>query len=113
MEKETNSIEDLLQKTGDFLETRVELMKLQAVDKATGIGSSLVSSIILIIVVSLMLITLNIGIAVWLGNLLGEVYYGFFAVSGFYLLIAVLLYLFRHTWLMKPMQDILIKKMLK
>ena len=112
MEKETNSIESLLQKTGDFLETKVELLKLQAVDKVTGIGSSVASAIILILVISLMLFTLNIGIAVWIGQLLGEVYYGFFIVSGFYLLVALLMYLFRSQWLKKPFHDKLIKKML-
>ena len=112
MEKETNSIESLLQKTGDFLETKVELLKLQAVDKVTGIGSSVASAIILILVISLMLFTLNIGIAVWIGQLLGEVYYGFFIVSGYYLLVALLMYLFRSQWLKKPFHDKLIKKML-
>lgn len=112
MEKETNSIESLLKKTGDFLETKVELLKLQAVDKVTGIGSSLASAIILIMVVSLMLFTLNIGIAIWIGELLGEVYYGFFIVSGFYLLVALLMYVFRSQWLKKPFHDRLIKKML-
>ena len=112
MEKETNSIESLLEKTGDFLETKVELLKLQAVDKVTGIGSSLATAIILIIVISVMLFTLNIGIAIWIGELLGEVYYGFFIVSGFYLLVALFMYLFRYQWLKKPFHDRLIKKML-
>lgn len=112
MEKETNSIESLLEKTGDFLETKVELLKLQAVDKVTGIGSSLASAIILLIVISLMLFTLNIGIAIWIGELLGEVYYGFFIVSSFYLLIALLMYVFRSQWLKKPFHDRLIRKML-
>jgi Putative Actinobacterial Holin-X, holin superfamily III len=112
MEKESNSIESLLEKAGDYLETRVELMKLQAVDKITGTASSMASGVILIMIVGLMLFTLSIGIAVWLGDLLGEVYYGFFLVSGFYLLVAVILYLFRSKWLKKPLQDILVKKMI-
>lgn len=112
MENETNSIETLLKKTGDYLEAKVELMKLKAVDKATAVTSSMLSSVILIVIVFLMLTTLNIGIAVWLGDLLGEVYYGFFLVSAFYLLVAVLLYLFRSKWMKKPFRDILVRKML-
>ena len=112
MEKETSPIESLLKKTGDFLETKVELLKLQAGEKATGIGSSLVSAIILIIIVGIMLLTLNIGIALWIGELLGEVYFGFFIVSGFYLLVGLLMYAFRSQWLQKPFHDRLVKKML-
>lgn len=112
MEKETSSIELLLEKTGDFLETKVELLKLQAVDKASGIGSSLLSTLILTIVIMLMLLTLNIGIAVWIGQLLGEVYYGFFIVSGFYLVVTLFMFSFRGQLLKKPFQDGLVKKML-
>ncbi len=112
MEKETNSIESLLHKTGDFLETKIELLKLQAVDKVTGVTSSMASGMILVMIIFLMLFTLNIGIAVWIGDMLGEIYYGFFLVSGFYFLVAVVIYLFRSKWLKKPLRDVLIKKML-
>jgi hypothetical protein len=43
---------------------------------------------------------------------LGRLYYGFFIVSGFYILVALLLYAFRSTWLKKPIQDKLVRKML-
>ena len=112
MENETNSIELLLKKTGDFLETKVELLKLQAIDKVTTVTSSLASAMILIMVIFLMIFALNIGIAVWLGELLGETYYGFFLVSGFYLLVAIIIFAFRSRLLKKPLMNILVKKML-
>ena len=112
MENETNSIESLLKKTGDFLETKIELLKLQAVDKVTNVTSSLASGVILMMVIFLMLFSFNIGIAVWLGDLLGQVYYGFFIVGGFYLLLAIIIFAFRSSLLKKPLLNILVKKML-
>jgi hypothetical protein len=112
MENESNSIELLLKKTGDFLETKVELLKLQAIDKVTSVSSSLATGFILIMVIFLMLFALNIGIAVWLGDMLGEIYYGFFLVSGFYLLVAIIIFAFRDSLLKKPLINILVKKML-
>ena len=112
MENESSSIELLLKKTGDFLETKVELLKLQAIDKVTTVSSSLATGFILIMVIFLMLFALNIGIAVWLGDMLGEIYYGFFLVSGFYLLVAIIIFALRDSLLKKPLINILVKKML-
>jgi len=55
---------------------------------------------------------LNIGLAIWIGELLGQMYLGFFVVGGFYALIAIILHLFRNSWLKKPVSSMIIKKML-
>jgi hypothetical protein len=112
MESHTNSVEALFEKTGDYLETRIELLKLQAVNTTSEITSSVVSRLVIILLVGLITIILNAGIAIWLGDLLGKMYYGFFVVGGFYIIVALLLYSFRHTWIKRPVSDMLIKKML-
>ncbi len=112
-DSKTSSIESLFKKTGDYVETRIDLMKLQAVNKTSEVTSSLVSNIVIAILGIMMLIFLNIGIAFYLGEVLGKVHYGFFIVSGFYLLLAVLLYVFRKDWLQGPVQDKMIRKLLR
>ena len=112
MESHTNSVEALFEKTGDYLETRMELFKLQTINTTSDITSSVVSKLIFGLIISLIMLILNTGIALWIGDILGKMYYGFFIVAGFYTLVAILLFFFRTSWIKRPVTDMLIKKML-
>jgi len=112
MENPINSVEALFEKTTDYLETRIELVKLQAVNKITDVVSSLVSRLIIMIIIVLMVVVLNTGVALWLGEILGKMHYGFFCVAGFYLLVVLILAATRRSWLKKPIANKLVRKML-
>jgi membrane protein implicated in regulation of membrane protease activity len=56
---------------------------------------------------------LNLGIAFWLGGILGNIYYGFFVVAAFYGLTALVLRLFMHKWLKKCVGNYIVRKVLK
>jgi hypothetical protein len=112
MENHTSSVQTLFEKAGDYLETKMELLKLQAVNTTSDVTSSIVSRFPLLLIISLVILLLNVGIAMWIGDLLGKMYYGFFLISGFYILVAILLYVFRKKWIKEPVHDRLIKKML-
>ena len=109
----TESIETLFEKTEDYVTTSVELLKLQSIEKTSDVVSSLASQLVIIIVVAMFTLTANIGIALWLGQLLGKTYYGFFCVAGFYGLVATVVYIFRDKWIKTPLQNSLIMQMLK
>jgi hypothetical protein len=112
MERDSNTIESIFEKTGDYLETKIDLLKLKAVSKSSDITSSFVSRLVIICVFAFVFFILNIGIALWLGNLTGKLYYGFFILAGFYLIVGILLYLFRNRWLKEPVGNMIIKKLL-
>ncbi len=112
MENQPTTFGSLFENAGDYLETRLDLLKLQAVNKSSDVTSSIVSRIIILLIISFAMIILNIGLALWAGELLGKVYLGFFIVAGFYALIALVLHLFRHSWLKEPVSSMIIKKML-
>ncbi|MBX9733019.1 MAG: hypothetical protein K2X37_03075, partial [Chitinophagaceae bacterium] len=56
---------------------------------------------------------LNLGLALWIGKILGEIYYGFFAVAGFYCIAAILYYFFMLKWIKKCVGNTVIKHVLK
>jgi ABC-type transport system involved in cytochrome bd biosynthesis fused ATPase/permease subunit len=62
---------------------------------------------------TLFALVLNIGIALWLGELLGKNYYGFFIVAVFYLLSAIVLHFFLHNWIKKPVSNLIITQALQ
>jgi hypothetical protein len=106
-------IETLFAKAEDYGKTTIELFKLNAIDKSADVVSSLVSRLAILMVVALFILIISIGMALWIGELLGKSYYGFFVIGGFYALIAILLYTFRHQWLKYPVNNSIIAQMLK
>ena len=51
----------------------------------------------------------NIGIGLWLGEILHKNYYGFFALAGIYLIIGLIFFAGRNTWLRTPIANSIIK----
>jgi hypothetical protein len=108
MEKQASQIENLFEKAENYSRTTYDLTKLRALETTTVVVASLVSRLSVIIMISLFLLTVNIGIALWLGELLSKAYYGFFIVAAFYLLAGAVLHLFLHKWIKKPITDLII-----
>ncbi len=107
------TIEDLLDKAGDYSKTSIQLLKLKAIDKSAGIVSSLAAKTTVIIIVAMFILTASIAIALWAGEKLGKMYYGFLCVAGFYAISAILLYIFREQWIRQPVSNSMIKKLLQ
>ena len=112
MENQSASVHSLFEKAGDYLETRVDLFKLEAVNKTSEIISTLVSKVVIIVVLVMFIIMLNIGVAMWIGSLMENSYAGFFIVAGFYGLVAIIVFATREKILKTPISNQLIKKML-
>jgi hypothetical protein len=113
MQNQSASIEDLFHKTGEYIETRVELVRLKAIDKSSEIVSSITASLVVLLIVMLCVFTFTIGIALWLGEVLGKSFYGFFAVALFYAIVALVFYLLRSKWIKTPITKMIIDKVIK
>ena len=113
MENNATTIEMLFERAEDYTRTTVELAKLHTVDKAADVMSSLLSRLAVSIVFAMFALLANIGLSIWIGELVGKLYYGFFIVSGFYLLISIILYINKDKWLKMPISNFIIIKMLK
>ena len=113
MENNTTPVETLFEKAKEFSKTTIELLKLDAIDKSAEVVSSIAERLAIIVVVVLFTIIINIGIALWISDLLGKSYYGFFVVGGFYALLGILLHAFRDQLIKTPVSNSIIHKMLE
>jgi hypothetical protein len=113
MEENTSSIESLYEHIEAYSKTSLELYKLKAIEKTAEVTSSLASNVVVLSVVSFFILFFNIGIAIWLGELCGKIYYGFFIVAAFYALSALVIYSFRNKWIIKPISNTIITQALK
>jgi hypothetical protein len=109
MEKEDNQIGYLFEKAEGYIETKIDLFKLRAIDKSSDVVSSIAARMIIALFVASFFLMFNIGLALLIGRSLGEVYYGFFIVAGFYLILIAILYSLRDKWLKAPINDLIIK----
>jgi hypothetical protein len=112
MEDNPGLIEELLDKVVDYGKTELELARLKAIDKGSELVSASVPSLIVMVTASVFMLFLNLGVAVWAGGLLGNLFLGFFAVAAFYGLIALILHLFMRKWLKRKVGDYIIKRVL-
>jgi hypothetical protein len=95
MDTSENLIEPLFDRVKEYGKTSVELIKLKAVDRSSDFLSKFIFHLILSIFLFLGIFSLNIATALWVGDLLGKTYFGFLAVTGFYVLLVIILLLFR------------------
>jgi hypothetical protein len=112
MNDNVTPIEMLFEKAEEYSKTTIELLKLQAIRKSADVVSSLISKAVITISVALSIFILNIGVALWLGKVTGESYYGFFIVAGMYVLIALLASIFKNSWIKTPIKNNFIAKMI-
>lgn len=113
MRNNPTPIETLFDKSEDYTKTTLELFKLNIMDKSADILSFLAVQLSIFIVVALFTLIVNIGFALWIGELLGKSYYGYFVMAGFYALIAILVYVFRNQWIKIPISNSIIHQMKK
>lgn len=112
MENQHSVIGTLLEKTEHYARSSAELYKLKTIDKSAEVISSLISRLAILLFASLFFLILNIGIALYLGEILGRSYYGFFIVSGFYALAGIVVYFFRTKWIKAPLKNSIISQAL-
>lgn len=112
MEDNAKLVASLLEKATDYGKTTYELSKLKLLETTTIVVPSLASKLIVTIMFSLFALILNIGLALFLGELLGKSYYGFFIVAGFYLIMGIIMFFFLHKWIKKPLSELIIKQAL-
>ena len=113
MEEDPNLLESLLDKATEYGKTSFELVKLKTLDKTTELVSSIIPLTIVILLVITFLLFMNVGIALWLGEMFGKLFYGFFAVAAFYLLIGIIIHFILNKWIKRLIGDYFIKRILK
>ncbi len=113
MKDNATPIETLFEKAENFSKTTIELFKMNAIDKSAEVASTLAVHLVISMVVALFTLIINIGIALWIGEMLGKYYYGFFIVGAFYIFLIILLYTFRNQWIKYPISNSIISQILK
>lgn len=109
MNTEMGLMNPLLERAKVYTKISVEILKLKSLEKAAETSALLISSLLLAIPIILCAFSVTIGIALWLGNLLGKNYYGFFVVALCYSLIGIILF-FTQNGIKLRINNLIIKQ---
>jgi hypothetical protein len=113
MDENLKAVELLLDKAVDCTKTGFELARLRSVDKISDILSSIIPhSVVFVLIVSFTLF-LNLGLAFWLGDVLGKTFYGLLIVAGFYGICGFVLHFFMHKWFKRVVGNYFVKILLR
>jgi hypothetical protein len=113
MENIDTDIELLYNKAEKYTKTSFELLQLNTIDKTSDVISSLAVVTSMVIIVAMFILFINIGISLLIGKLLNDYAMGFFLISGFYFIVALIVFVFRKTLIKIPIDNLIVSKLLK
>jgi hypothetical protein len=105
-----NQVEELFKEFKDYVSLRIEITQLKYSSKTSLVTSSVLTYMLISMVIFFFVLVLTIGIALWMGNQLGEWYLGFLIMAGIYLLIGIVIFTFRNRWIRIPLNNLIIKE---
>lgn len=110
---EYNKLEEITDSLKEYLLLNFEILKLEATERISVIGSSLTAMLLVGLSVFLFVFTMSIGLGFYLSALLGDTYSGFAIIAAFYFLLAIVLFVGRKKLIERPLRDKIIEKILK
>jgi hypothetical protein len=97
----------------EYLETRVDLIKLQAagkLSKALGLFFSIMMAFLLFFFV---VVFLGMVVGFWIGEMTGSYTIGFSCAAGLFIVLLAVLLIFRKSLIQRPLANMLVAEMLE
>lgn len=111
MEDRVSFFAEVKQLIADYLEARLKLLKIGAYEKIAKVTAVLFSSIIITLLGFFLLFFLSISAGFYLGMLLNSNALGFLIIFGIYLILFIIIFVFRKKLLEKFIVDKVIKRL--
>ena len=103
-------IDAIIENLTGLIEARLELAKIEIKEEVAKTGARIITGIVLAFLAVMIVIFLSMSLATWLNYMLDSVYLGYVIVTAFYLLVLVLLIVFKvHVWLQQKIEAMLIQ----
>jgi uncharacterized membrane protein YqjE len=92
-----------------LIETRIELAKIEMKEEVAKIGARIIAGVVLSFLLVMIIIFLSFSVATWINSLLESAYWGYFIITGFYLVFFILIIVLKaHIWLQQKIESSLI-----
>lgn len=108
-----NHINELADNAKEYINTKVEIAKLNAAEKISSFTSGIIARIIVALIFALFLLFFGMAAGFALGEWLGKAYWGFLVVAGIYLLGAIIIWVTRERLIRIPVMNAIIHELFK
>jgi hypothetical protein len=105
MEEPKHDFDGVTDRLKDYINVRVELIKLKAVEKGVGIAASVITYVLIAIFAIFMLLTAILALGFYLGEVTGSNAAGFGLLTGILLVIVVILFVIKDKSIIKPIEN--------
>jgi len=111
LQEEFRKAEELAIHIKEYIQTEIELIKLNFAEKLSKILSNFLAIIILIWILLLSILFASISLAFFIGEKIGKMSIGFFIVSLIYLLIAMVSWYLRERFIRIPILNGILRQL--
>ncbi len=112
-ERLTDDLALIISEIKKYIDIKYDLVKLDLIEKIALISSLLFTLLIMLIVFPSVFLFTSLGIAYYLGSLLGATYWGFLILGGFFFIIGIIIFLLRNRLITKPVLRSLLRVIFK
>ena len=113
MENLFSKTEDLAATIKEYVNARIDSLKLNAAEKSSVIVANAVARIIVVVLLIFFLVLGSIALSLVVGIWLGQAWAGFLAVSFFYLLVAIIVWAAKGKLIRMPVMNSMIHQLFK
>jgi uncharacterized membrane protein YdbT with pleckstrin-like domain len=113
MEKVFNQTEGLVGQIGEYVEIRMEEVKLDVMDKSSTVMASVISRALVFFLIVFVVLFASTAVAFVLGEIWGRIWLGFLVVSGLYVVLALLAWGTKERTIRIPIFNSLLKHLTK
>lgn len=107
-DKNIEQIADFVEEAKQWLLLRKEYAKYDGIDKCVRIFSSLALLFVFAILLFLIMVFLSLAAAYYIAEVVDSIPLGFCCVSVFNILIMIVFYMKRHSWIERPLVKFLV-----
>lgn len=112
MEPQKEAARPIIDQAKEYVETRLKLLKLEAIERSTSIIANVVVELVVVISLILTFLFASFTLALFLADVFHSYWKGFGSVAVIYLLIAVILIVAKKP-IERPIVNILVRKLFK
>jgi hypothetical protein len=102
-------IENIKKDIQEYIEVKLDLFKLQSAENISRVVSNAVVAVIVLLLASLVLFFLSFAAGYFLASVLNSNELGFLCVAGFYILLILIILIFRKSIIDRPVIKSVIK----
>jgi len=111
MEKTFAKVEELADTVKEYVNARIDAVKLTLAEKSSAIIANTIAGLIVAGVFTLFIVFGSIALALGLGEYFGKTWAGFLFVAVFYLVIGIIVWLARVKLIRLPLMNAFIKQL--